>query len=165
MIKPTFLALITAGSLSFCDNAEERADRHFQSGLELLEEGDVDRALVEFRNVFKLDGQHREARLQYAEAERARGNLRESYGQYLRLIEQYPDSLEGQRALAELALESNNWDEARKYGGAAAELAPDDRLVQAINTTLAYRDAIAANDATAQREAVTSDDGPEGHHR
>lgn len=155
MIKPTFLALISAGLLSFCDTAEERADKHFQSGLELLEEGDVDRALVEFRNVFKLDGQHREARLKYAEAERARGNLREAYAQYLRLIEQYPDNLEGQRALAELALESNNWDEARKYGATAAELAPNDRLVQAINTTLAYRDGIAANDATAQREAVT----------
>ena len=78
MIKPTVLALISAGLLSFCDTAEERADKHFQSGLELLEEGDVDRALVEFRNVFKLDGQHREARLKYAEAERARGNLREA---------------------------------------------------------------------------------------
>jgi tetratricopeptide (TPR) repeat protein len=155
MIKPTFLALISAGLLSFCDTAEERADKHFQSGLELLEDGDVDRALVEFRNVFKLDGRHREARLKYAEVERARGNLREAYGQYLRLIEQFPDNLEGQRALAELALESNNWDDARKYGATAAELAPDDRLVQAINTTLAYRDGIAANDVTAQREAVT----------
>ena len=92
MIKPTFLALATAGLLSFCDTAEERADGHFQSGLELLEEGDVDRALVEFRNVFKLDGTHREARLRYAEVERARGNIRQAYGQYLRLVEQYPDS-------------------------------------------------------------------------
>ena len=155
MIKITFLALATAGMLSFCDNAEQRADKHFQSGLELLEEGDVDRALVEFRNVFKLDGQHREARLHYADAERARGNLREAYGQYLRLVEQYPDSLPGQRALAELALQTNNWDVARKHGAAAAALAPDDRLVQAINATVSYRDALADNDATAQREAVT----------
>jgi cellulose synthase operon protein C len=155
MIKLTFLALTTAGLLSFCDNAEERADKHFQSGLELLEEGDVDRALVEFRNVFKLDGQHREARLQYAEAERARGNIREAYGQYLRLVEQYPDSLPGQRALAELALQTNNWEAARKHGAAAAELAPEDRLVQAVNTAVTYRDGLAANDTSALREAVT----------
>lgn len=155
MIKLTFLAFATAGMLSFCDNAEQRADKHYQSGVELLEKGDVDRALVEFRNVFQLNGQHREARLLYADAERARGNIREAYGQYLRLVEQYPDSLAGQRALAELALQGNNWEEARRHGQAAAELDPDDRLVQAINATVSYRDAVVAKDAAAERAAVT----------
>jgi len=155
MIKPTFLALMTLGMMSFCDTAEERAEEHFKSGRELLEEGDVDRALVEFRNVFKLDGMHREARLAYAEAERARGNFREAYGQYLRLVEQYPDSLPGQRALAEMALEGNNWEAARRHASAAAELAPEDPLVQAVNATLAYRDAISDDNASATAEAVT----------
>ncbi len=154
MIKPAILALASAGLLSFCDTAEDRADRHFQSGLELLEEGDVDRALVEFRNVFQLDGQHREARLQYADAERARGNIREAFGQYLRLVEQYPDSLPGQRALAELAVQSNDWDAARTHATAAAELAPEDRLVRAINTAVSYRDGLAASDDEALRDAV-----------
>ena len=155
MIKPTILALATAGLLSFCDTAEERAEGHFQSGLELLEAGDVDRALVEFRNVFKLNGTHREARLRYAEAERARGNIREAYGQYLRLVEQYPDSLPGQRALAEMALQGNDWDAARRHGAAAAELAPEDTLVQAVNTTIAYRDAVTGSgDAEARQAAV-----------
>jgi len=108
MMKSTFLALAMAGIVSFCDTAEERAEAHFQSGIEFLDDGDVDRALVEFRNVFKLDGMHREARLRYAEVERARGNIRKAYGQYLRLVEQYPDSLPGQRALAELSLEFND---------------------------------------------------------
>lgn len=155
MIKPTFLALATAGLLSFCDTAEERAEGHFQSGVELLEQGDVDRALVEFRNVFKLNGTHREARLRYADAERARGNIREAYGQYLRLVEQYPDSLPGQRALAELSLETNNWDAARRHGEAAAALAPEDPLVQAVNATIAYRDALnGSGDAEARQAAV-----------
>ena len=155
MIKSTFLTLAAVSLLSFCDNAEQRADKHFQSGVALLEEGDVDRALVEFRNVFKLNGQHAEARLKYAEAERARGNLREAYGQYLRLVEQYPDNLQGQRALAELALLANNWDAARRHGAAAAALDPEDRLVQAVNVTVSYRDALSNNDNTSLREAVT----------
>ncbi|MGI3212168.1 tetratricopeptide repeat protein [Roseovarius tibetensis] len=155
-MKTTFLALATAGLLSFCDTAEERAEQHYQSGLELLEEGDVDRALVEFRNVFQLDGQHREARLRYAEAVRERGNIREAYSQYGRLVEQYPDSLPGQRAMAELALRVNDWDSARRHGAAAAELAPDDPVVRAVNATVAYRDALSGGgDAEARREAVS----------
>ena len=155
MIKPTFLALTTLFLLSFCDTAEERAEAHFQAGLDLLEAGDVDRALVEFRNVFKLEGTHREARRIYAEAERARGNIREAYGQYLRLVEQYPDSLPGQRALAEIALEGDDWETARRHASLAAELDPEDRLVQAVIATVAYRDALSDDDSAAVEAAVT----------
>jgi len=156
VIKPTFLALATAGLLSFCETAEERAEAHYQSGLELLQAGDVDRALVEFRNVFQLDGQHREARRHYADAVYERGNLRAAYGQYRRLVEQYPDSVAGQRAMAELALRFNDWDAARRHGAAAAALAPDDPLVRAVNATVAYRDALSGEqDADARRDAVT----------
>jgi tetratricopeptide (TPR) repeat protein len=90
----------TVGLLAACDSSEQRAEKYYQSGLEYLEKGDVDRALVEFRNVFKLNGRHREARLAYARAEMKRGNLREAYGQYLRLVEQYPDDLEGRNRRA-----------------------------------------------------------------
>jgi len=154
MIKPTLLALSMLGVLSFCDTAEERAEAHFQSGRALLEEGDVDRALVEFRNVFRLDGQHREARRLYAEAEHARGNVRAAYGQYLRLVEQYPDSLPGQRALAQMALESGDWEAARRHGRLAADLAPEDPAIQAVNAAVAYRDARADDDPEAAAAAV-----------
>ena len=80
--------------LAACDTAEERAEGHYQTGLGLLEEGDVDRALIEFRNVFKLDGFHREARLGFARIEEDRGNLQGAYGHYLLLIERYPEDLQ-----------------------------------------------------------------------
>lgn len=125
--------------LSGCDSAEERAEAHFQSGIELLEAGDIDRALLEFRNVFKLNGQHREARQTYARVQRERGVLEESYSQYLRLVEQYPDDLEGRRALAEMALARSDWTEAERHGRAARDLAPEDLQVRAVNAALDYR--------------------------
>ena len=71
----TFRKTLTAIALSLvlsavsgCDSAKERAEKFYQSGLSYLEAGDIDRALVEFRNVFKLDGQHHDARLAYADA-------------------------------------------------------------------------------------------------
>ena len=154
MIKPTLLALSMLGMLSVCDTAEDRAAAHFASARALLEEGDVDRALVELRNVLRLDGQHRAARRLFAEAERDRGNARAAYGQYMRLVEQYPDSEAGQRALAAMALEFNDWDAARRHGRRAAELAPDDPLVQAVTATVAYRDARAGDDPDAAAAAV-----------
>ena len=48
----------------------------------LLAEGDVERAMVEFRNVFRLDGNNHAARLDYANLLVERGQLAEAIGQY-----------------------------------------------------------------------------------
>lgn len=133
--------------LSACDSAKERAEKHYEAGLAYLQSGDVDRALVEFRNVFQLDGTHREARRSYAEAERGRGNLREAFAQYLRLIEQYPDDHGAQVALASIGAEAGDWKTAQRYAGEALKLNPDDPELAAIQTAADYAIATEANDA------------------
>jgi predicted Zn-dependent protease len=153
-VKP--LLLIALLVLSACETAEERAERYYRSGITLLEAGDVDRALVEFRNVFKLNGQHKEARLAYARVQRERGETRDAYGQYLRLIEQYPDTLEALVALSEMALVNGDWDEAERHGRAAQALAPQDIAVQAIGVALDYRAAVVAEDDAAAAAATAA---------
>ncbi|SLN76025.1 tetratricopeptide repeat protein [Ruegeria meonggei] len=148
-----FSLAITA-LVAACDSAEERAEAHFQAGMALLEKGDVERALVEFRNVFKLNGRHKQARLTYARLERERGNISAAYGQYLRLIEQYPDNLEGRRALAEMALETGNWEELKRHGVFAASLAPNDLGIQSLNNALAYANSIRSADQVATATTV-----------
>ena len=140
--------------LAACESSEERAEGHYQAGLERLAAGDVDRAMVEFRNVFQLDGMHRDARATYARLLRERGQAGQAFGQYLRLVEQYPEDLEGRRALAELALESGDWEAVERHIKAAAEIAPDDPGVRAVLASLAYRDASLDEDEAAQAAAV-----------
>ena len=147
------VAICLGLGLSGCDSAQTRAEKHFQTALAFMEAGDVDRAIIEFRNVFKLDGRHREARHIYAKLQHDRGYLEESYSQYLRLVEQYPDDLEGRLALVEMALETGNLDEVKRHGLAAAELAPADPRVQAVTVTLAYQAALDARDTAAQTAA------------
>lgn len=132
-----------------CESSEDRAEAHYQSGLELLEAGDVDRALVELRNVFDLNGSHREARTLYASVLYDRGDLRGAYGNYLRLVEQYPDDLEGRVALAEMAFSIQDWDEFERHGTAAVDLAPDELAVRIIAVGLAYRQAVLDEDFAA----------------
>lgn len=151
----TFRKTVTAIAMAFaltllaaCDSSEERAEAHFQKGLTYIESGDVDRALVEFRNVFKLNGRHKEARRSYAEAERNRGRLREAFAQYLRLVEDYPDDLDALQALAEIAAQSGDWAAAEKHVTAALALAPQDKALLAIRAVADYGLAIDANDVT-----------------
>ena len=153
-MKPFKLAAaaIAIAALTACESAEERAEGHYRSALALIEEGDVARATVEFRNVFDLDGTHREARSTYAALMRETGNLRESYGQYLRLVEQYPDDLEGRRALAVMAADRQDWEEARRHSEAGLAQAPDATDLNAVAAAVAYRDALEAG--TTAPEAV-----------
>ncbi len=111
----SILFAILFGVLAACDSAEERAENHYQNGLSLLEGGDVERALVEFRNVLALDEFHREARSAYAKVTRTRGNIPEAYAHYLRLAEEDPNDLRSRLALAEMAIAARNWKEVERH--------------------------------------------------
>ena len=154
--SPALLAalLVIPLILGQCETSTERAERHYQAGIELVEAGDIDRALVELRNVFRLDGRHRDARATYARLMRERGANREAFGQYLRLVEQYPDDVEGRIALAEMAVAGGDWEEAERHGAVARRLAPEDPVVRAVAATLDYRAALISEDPEAREAAV-----------
>ncbi|MEM1340694.1 MAG: tetratricopeptide repeat protein [Pseudomonadota bacterium] len=148
----SLVALVLLMALAACQSAEERAQAHFERAVELLAEGDFDRARVEFRNVFDLEGNNREARLVYADALRGRGQIDEAYGQFLRVVEQFPDDIEGRIALTQMALVLGNLEEAQRHGPRAMALAPDDPRIPAIEIGLNYFNALAEQDAPASRD-------------
>ncbi|MGB5870825.1 MAG: tetratricopeptide repeat protein, partial [Albidovulum sp.] len=152
-LAPAALLSVTL-LVSACDTAQERAERYYQSGLTYLQAGDVERALVEFRNVFKLDGGHRDARVAYADAEYKRGNVREAYSQFLRLVEQYPNDLQGLKALADMAAANGQWVDAGKFIASGLAVDPGDVRLQALKIFNDYGQAVEANDAALQVAGV-----------
>ncbi|MEO9576806.1 MAG: tetratricopeptide repeat protein [Tateyamaria sp.] len=150
--------------LAACDSAEEKAEAFYQSGLALLAEDDPDRAAVEFRNVFNYNGEHQDARRQLAEILRANGNVSGAFGQYLRLVEQYPELADARLALAEIAIDGQRWEEAERHGRRALELDPDADGTDTVRVSLDYRQASLDEDVQAQsalaieaRELVEAD--------
>ena len=139
--------------LAGCDTVEEKADAKYQSAVELVEKDDVDRALVELRSVFSLNGQHREARLLYAEILRERGDLEDAYGHYLLVSEQYPDDFDSRLAMAEIAIEIGNWNLAKQPADEAALLRPDDAALEAIRVVIDYAEA-SSEQRTEDRDAA-----------
>src|SRR6056297_1940444 len=134
------------GLLAACQDSEAQAERPFENAMALMAEGDTARAAVEFRNVFQNNGQHVEARANFAAMLRREGDVEGSYSQYMRLVEQRPDHLEALTALSEMALTGLFWDEARRHGARLLELAPDDPATAVIAVNLTYIDAIEAED-------------------
>lgn len=146
--------LLSTTLLAACDSAEKRAEEHYQSALELLEEGDVSRAALEFRNVFNLDGQHREARMAYASMMREADDLQEAFSQFLLVSEQYPDDPAPRLELAEIAILVGEWDQAKRQSERVNELLPDDVRGQAISAIIDYQTAVENRDDPARRAAA-----------
>lgn len=151
--RPATVALIAALAIAGCKSVEERANDHYQSGLSLAAEGDYDRAIVEFRNVFKLNEGHKEAREALANILlEQKDNPRAAYGQYLRLAEQFPDDLNTRIILGNLAFNFSNWEELERHGRTAEELDPGDPRVKALSVARRYRTAALDEDASSMRE-------------
>jgi tetratricopeptide (TPR) repeat protein len=156
---PALVLVTSMLFLSACDSAEERAEKHYQSAILLMSEGDVDRAIVELRNAFNLDSGHINARRTLAEIQFERGNRQGAYRQYLALAETYPDDLDSRIMLSEMAFVSGSWDEFDRHGEQAAKLAPDNPRVDVIALVRAYRAAISDDDATTRRNLGIKADG------
>ncbi len=142
-------------ALAGCESSEERAERHFQAALALLETGDTERALVELRNVIKFDNDHDEGRLVFARVLAEQGDMEQAISQYLRVAEQQPDLLEARVAVTRMALQQNAWEQAERHGRAAKDLDPEDAEVIFLNALLDYRAALLAGDEAQMQDAVT----------
>ena len=135
-----FILFLSCGLvLSGCESEEARVEKHYQRGVELLAAGDADRALIEFRNVLRLDGDYIPAREQYAQVVWKRGDLGEAFTQYQRLVELDPENAADHRNLTELALQLQDFETAQIHSRKAYALAPEDPMTRALKATVDFR--------------------------
>jgi cellulose synthase operon protein C len=151
------LALLLVMALSLlgaCESSKDKAARHLQAALELVEKGDPERAIVEFRNVFKLDPDNAAARMAFAGLLETRGSLPEAYAQYSRVIDMAPEDQEALAAAARIAAAMGNWADAGKRADAQLALKPGDPAMLAIRAAVDYATAFSAADAAGREKAA-----------
>lgn len=153
-LSRTLLAVALVAALAGCKSDAEWAEENFQSGVALLQSGDVERAMIHFRNVFEFDPEHLPAREVLARHFMSEGNRLAAYGQYRAIAEQNPEHFEARRALAELSFATNNWDEFERHGAFVVVTSPEDPRVQAIDLGLKYRAAALEEDVLAMQALV-----------
>ena len=153
---PLFITAVLVGALGVagCESSEDRAERHFNSGVALVEAGEPAQAVLEFRNALRLRPEMIEARLELARVQMGRGATGQAYREYLRVVERDPDILEAQLAVAQIALDTGDWQVAERHGRLAQSLAPEEPQVALIAAMLDYRDAMMARDRAAAAEPI-----------
>ena len=127
--------------MAACDTAEERAEGHYQRGLQLLEAGETQKALLEFRNALQLNEDALEPRLEFARIRLAEGNVQGAIGNFLKVIELDENHLEARTTTGRLLLQFDDDPlSAREHITVAQEIAPDDIEVRALVAGLAQKE-------------------------
>jgi len=122
-----------------CDSAEERAQSHFDRGLELVEAGADRRAALEFRNALRLNRDLGPARMELGKLQERKGNLSAAGGHYVRAVELMPENAEAQRRAGAILMIGGDLDGSVAYIDEAFRLAPEDPEVLALRASLRLR--------------------------
>jgi len=149
--------LICAGLLAACDSADERANAYFTKGVELLEGGELDKAILEFRNALQINQDLVPPRLEFAKALVQKQDFQGAIGNFLKVIELDPENIEARQRVGEILLGARQLDDAMIHIDAAMALDPGNRDLRGLKATGLFRQG-KGDDAVEMANSLLSDD-------
>ncbi|WP_306145410.1 tetratricopeptide repeat protein [Roseibium sp. MMSF_3412] len=122
-----------------CSSSEERAENHYKRGLELVEEGELTKASLEFRNALKLKSDHVDALFAFGEIQEQQGEIQSAFRIYNSVAEQSEGHVPARLKLVYMLLAANQAEHARKFLDEALAIAADAPEVVVAKATLELR--------------------------
>ena len=95
----TLIVLANVVLLAACGGAESRRASHMQRGQEFFEQGNFDKARVEFRNAMQIAPQDADAKLMAGRVAEKLGEVREAIGLYQATVDIAPEHVQGRANL------------------------------------------------------------------
>ena len=123
--KKTVLASVLALAMVGCGSAEDSAANFVESGNNFLEEGNVERARVQYRNALQIDPRLAEPYYRLALIDEKSQNWRGMYANLSTAEALNPEYIEVMIKLGQMYLLSNVFDEAMKRADQVLALEPD----------------------------------------
>jgi tetratricopeptide (TPR) repeat protein len=124
VIGTVMLLAFAIPQLAGCGTPEEKAQSHYERGKKLLEQKELAKAIIEFKNALQLKKDHVGAWRELAKIEESKQNW-QGLGAILRNIADLdPKDINVRLQLARLMLLGNALDESLKWINAAGELDP-----------------------------------------
>ena len=149
------MLLLVAG----CDSVEERVEKHFERGLELIAEGNDVKAMLEFRNALQLDENHIGSHFELGKIQEARGNIRPAFKRFRKVADLDPGHVEARIKTARYFLLVDQPEDAELEIEGLLALAPDRPEVHALDAAAAmkFEEFERADQAIKQAEALDPD--------
>lgn len=125
-------ALLVAG----CEDPVQEAAGHFDAAVRYREAGDLDKALVEFKNALQLTPENAEISWRIGQIEENRGNVDTAFRYYLRAADPALGHLAAQVRVVEMLLAANRLEDALARANMALGLQPTNPDLLALRATV-----------------------------
>ncbi len=127
-ISRIFVVILSAIFVSplGCASDEEKLADFMKRGGEYKEAGQLEEAIIEYRNVLQIDPNSVEAHRELADAYLESEKLKEGYWELSETVRLDPDDVESRIAYATISIAAQNFELALEQADAIVELAPDD---------------------------------------
>ncbi|MEM7505790.1 MAG: tetratricopeptide repeat protein [Pseudomonadota bacterium] len=137
VFAPLALILLVAA----CDSVEERVEKHYERGQELIAQNAPKKAMLEFRNALKLNDEHVPSHFAVARLHEDAGRLNEAFKRYLTVTQLDPAHVEAHLKTTRFYISANEMARAREEVDAALALAPELAEVHALDAAVALKEA------------------------
>lgn len=116
---------LSSVALTACDSAEDRLAKHLENGQELVQNGELEKAVVEFRNSLSIDADSVPAHLGMAEIYETQRNYPAMVAHLNKVVEIDPQNAVALIKLGQIMMLSGQLDQALENANAAIAVAPE----------------------------------------
>lgn len=138
-LRPVALTFAAALLLAGCDSAEDRLADHLASGQELISEGALEKAALEFRNALSIDANSVDAHMGMSAIYERQKNYAAMIAHLNKVTAIDPANGPALIRLGQLMLLANKLDEANENATAAIEAAPENADALALKAGVSLR--------------------------
>lgn len=140
VLSPWLAILIVSIVLTGCQSAEEKAQSHYENGLKLVEQKQIVKAKLEFRNALKLNKKMTPALYSLGKIEFEQKNYRGAVRMFLSVIAADPKQVDARVDVGRIYLLAGQRDKALKYVDEAYALEPKKPAVLALKGAIAVQE-------------------------
>jgi tetratricopeptide (TPR) repeat protein len=126
-------------TLAACSSPEEKAAKFYQKGVALLEQGQADKARIEFQNALQIKDDMVSAWFGLAHIAEQKGEWEKLFGFLNKVIDRDPKHLQAQLKLGRLLLAAGRLDRALAISDTTLKLAKDSSDVLALRAAVLYK--------------------------
>lgn len=125
--------------LAGCSSPTDKANKFFEKGTALMQQGDLVKARIEFQNALQIKQDMTAAWFALAQIAEQQGDWQKLFGLLNKVVDHDPKHLEAQIKLGRLLLAAGKLDKALAASDVTMTLAPDDAAVLALRAAVLYK--------------------------
>ena len=121
--------LMLVGLIAACSSGEDRQEKYLERAQAYYDEGKIDKARIEARNVLQINPKNTAARQLLGEISYDDGNIRKAYGMFLSVLDESPDNIAAHTAMAKIYITVKDYDKTVEHANSILAIESDNALI------------------------------------